>query len=331
MMKILNEGNIPIKKLSVNPNKAVSVSKRAASIVASNPETNRLAKKAFQSYLRSVYLMPNKDIFKVSELPYDEYAISLGLASTPSTRFLKSISDRDNIRESKNTSRKLQRLKEQIKAEKLQKRVEKYGEEARAQKKQQAGEDSDNDDDVLVVKKRHNWEQDEEVESDLPDIDINRATSRSNKRIRLESSHGLNKRIVFDDDGEEQDAIEQTISTTAEEIGDLAGANKEYLERVQKRLASNKSIDDAEAKARIKEKHRKQRMEKKASTQRIRDDDNEGGAAVLLQDSYTSSDDDSESVESSGNDSSSSSDSDDSDDMSVGAQESLALELLRKR
>ena len=333
MMKILSEAKMPIKKLSVNPSKAVSVTKRAASIVASNPETNRLAKKAFQSYLRSVYLMPNKDIFKVTELPFDDYALSLGLSSAPSTRFLKTISNRDNLRESKNTSRKLQRLKDQIKAEKLQKRVEKYGADAKLQMKQPSREESD-EEDVLIVKKRHTWESEKEANemtsAEVKNVDINRATARPTKKIRLEASHGLNKRITFNDDGEEVDTIEQTITSATETIDNLVGANDEYLKRVRERLASNKDIDDAEAKARIREKHRKQRLEKKAATQQNHDVDDEGGNTVLLPVDEDEHSDESESVSghSSGG---SNSDSDQSDDLSVAAQENLALELLRKR
>jgi hypothetical protein len=39
-----------------------NVKQRAASIVASQPECKLLAKKAFLSYMRSVALMPNKEV-----------------------------------------------------------------------------------------------------------------------------------------------------------------------------------------------------------------------------------------------------------------------------
>ena len=46
-------------------------------MVSSKPELNGLAKKAYKSYLRSVYLMPNKEIFQVDQLPLEEFATSL--------------------------------------------------------------------------------------------------------------------------------------------------------------------------------------------------------------------------------------------------------------
>lgn len=48
-----------------------------------------LAQKAVQSYLRSVHLQPNRAVFNVTALPIAEFALSLGLASTPKLRFLR--------------------------------------------------------------------------------------------------------------------------------------------------------------------------------------------------------------------------------------------------
>ena len=347
MNKLLTEDNpkIPIKKLSVNPTRAVSVTKRAAAIVASDPEMNRLAKKAFQSYLRSVYLMPNKEVFNLRNLPLDEFAMSLGLASTPSARFLKNLTSRENLRESKNGNKKLQRLKEQIKAEKLQKRVEKYSASAQKspfKKNKNNSNDDGEEDELLVVKERHQWVDD----SDLPHVDVNKATIRhsNSKRIHIDaSSNGKNKRTKFTEDGEEVDESSSTelIPNCSEDnanskvVSNIAAASEEYMKKVQKRLEATAQQDDDEAKARIQAKHRKKRFERKVSAQRATESNDETGSdevgAVLLggdidQASYNSS----SSIDgsSSNNDDSDSDSSDDNE--SVGAQEDLALELLRR-
>lgn len=48
----------------------------------------RCAFKAFVSYMRSVYLQRNKDVFKVHELPAEEFADSLGLPGAPKIKFV---------------------------------------------------------------------------------------------------------------------------------------------------------------------------------------------------------------------------------------------------
>jgi ATP-dependent RNA helicase DDX10/DBP4 len=62
----LSHAGIPIKRVSMNPNKTVSVSNRAAALLVSNPECRSLAKKAFTSYLKSYILLPRN---KVCSLP----------------------------------------------------------------------------------------------------------------------------------------------------------------------------------------------------------------------------------------------------------------------
>eukprot|EP00903_Cladosiphon_okamuranus_P014639 g13574.t1 len=154
----LKPKNIPIKRLTINPEKvrmAGSVGKKASALVASDTEKKRLAEKSFMSYVRAIQLMPNKQAFCLSELPLKEYAFSLGLASVPKVPGLEKAlknscaggkpgesggggdggrdgeregteneKQREEARAKKNVNRSLQRLKEQIKADKLRKRLE---------------------------------------------------------------------------------------------------------------------------------------------------------------------------------------------------------------
>ena len=54
------------------------------------------------------------------------------------------------------------------------------------------------------MKKRHDWDDDHE--DNLPNMDIHQVTTaRNQKRIRIEGSSSQNKRITFNDNGEEQE------------------------------------------------------------------------------------------------------------------------------
>jgi ATP-dependent RNA helicase DDX10/DBP4 len=48
-----------------------------------------LAQRAFVTYLRSIHIQKDKEIFDVIKLPIDEFSASLGLPMTPKIRFLK--------------------------------------------------------------------------------------------------------------------------------------------------------------------------------------------------------------------------------------------------
>ena len=42
--------------------------------MAADPELKYVAQRAFTSYIRSISLQPNKDVFDVTQLPLDAYA-----------------------------------------------------------------------------------------------------------------------------------------------------------------------------------------------------------------------------------------------------------------
>ena len=333
---------IPLKKVNINPNKTVVVGQRAASLVASDVELNRLAKKAFQSYVRSIHFMPHKEVFDATALDVDGYATSLGLAATPALQFLKTTAgDRDANRKSKNVNRKLQKLKEQIKAEKLAKKIAKLGGKAGKNALQDSQEDN-HDDDVLLVSKKSQSTYDSAEET--PDVDpglSEAAKSRHPKKIRVEGSNtDQNTRILFSDDGEEQNVKEMMLTPAdpqklvEQNQKELAKATDEYMEKVLQRLQATSELDKEEAKQRIREKHRKRRLQERGEK---REDEGEEPVAMLA-DPEESDDNEEhiagESESASSAEASSSSDSSDEDssvDTAVDTkeQEDMALALIR--
>mmetsp|Transcript_24480 Transcript_24480/g.27468 ORF Transcript_24480/g.27468 Transcript_24480/m.27468 type:complete len:370 (+) Transcript_24480:2-1111(+) len=337
MTQLLQDSKVPYKKLTINPNKTVLVTQRAASLVASKPNLNELAKKAFKSYVRSIHLMPNKDMFKVSDLDLDGFASSLGLASTPNLRFLSKVKDREQLRGKKNVNHKLHKLKEQIKAEKLAKKLEKMG--VPEKKKRERESKKPEEDDLLVVKARHTVDEGGDSEA-LPDPHLHEvAVSRHPKKIRVDASMGQNKRIVFNDDGDEEDVSDmfrQDSSELREQLQknkeDIKSANEDYLDKVRERLKANLEQDREEEKERIREKHRKRRMKEKPDKG---ENDVEEEMPVTLggfDSSEERSDDEDKSVEkrSSFEENSSDDDGDSQDgEVDLKAQEDMALAMIQ--
>lgn len=257
-----NSNKVPLKKLSINPSKATIVTEHASSLVASNVNLNQLAKKAFQSYVRSIHLMPHKEIFDVNDVDLDGFSKSLGLASTPNLRFLKSVAqDRSEFRQNKNVNKKLQKLKEQIKAEKLAKKLRMMvGKVLPAQPKQTKAtgddedSDSDSDDELLVSKRRQlGDDDDDDDDSDLPDAGIHEVTkSRHSKKISVEGQGS--KHVLFNENCEEEDLnllLKKPGSGTQELTKDkrqLEEATENYVEQVRARLEVTRNRDEAERK-----------------------------------------------------------------------------------
>lgn len=320
---LLQKAKIPIQRLSINPNRTVLVTQRAASLVASRPKLHDLAKKAFSSYVRSIHLMPNQEIFSTKNLDLDAYASSLGLSSTPKVKYLRK--DRDELRQKKNVNHKLNKLKEQIRAEKLAKRVAKLGQKPAQAKKRSRAQDTDDEDEedggLLLVAKDQRPLADA-ADEPLPEVDIHQVSkSRHAKKIRIDGGTGQNKHTVFDDDGEEESSVVMMKpSSGSVRVQDLSTANEDYMQKVRDRLAKTRSVDRAEAKQRIRDKHRKKRMQDK---EKLEDEDEEDGGVLLdtsIDDHQGISSDDGASADSE-------SESEAGEDIKT--QEELALALIR--
>ncbi|XP_070605826.1 probable ATP-dependent RNA helicase DDX10 [Erythrolamprus reginae] len=91
MIQQLSQKKVPVSNIKINPEKLLDVQKKLQSLLAQDLDLKERAQRCFVSYLRSVYLMKNKEVFDVLKLPIAEYALSLGLAVAPRVRFLQKV------------------------------------------------------------------------------------------------------------------------------------------------------------------------------------------------------------------------------------------------
>lgn len=89
MLKSLEQKKVPIERINVRAKKQQTVKHQLQNMCFKDPELKYLGQKAFISYVKSVYVQKDKEIFKVKELPLDEFAASLGLPGTPRIKFIK--------------------------------------------------------------------------------------------------------------------------------------------------------------------------------------------------------------------------------------------------
>ncbi|KAG8543987.1 hypothetical protein GDO81_023295 [Engystomops pustulosus] len=109
------------------------------------------AQRCFVSYLRSVYLMKNKEVFDVFKIPLVEYAQSLGLAVPPRVRFLQNVKASENkpteVLEPGNASdEEIENFKAQLSGKnlsKMDKRNIKSDEQSSGDEEEEEGEDSE--------------------------------------------------------------------------------------------------------------------------------------------------------------------------------------------
>ncbi|EJD51882.1 DEAD-domain-containing protein [Auricularia subglabra TFB-10046 SS5] len=96
MLAALKKKSITVESIKIKESKIQSITNQLQSFAFQDPEIKYLGQRAFVSYMRSVYLQKDKDIFMVAELPAEKFAASLGLPGAPKIKFLKSAKEKKN-------------------------------------------------------------------------------------------------------------------------------------------------------------------------------------------------------------------------------------------
>ena len=265
-MNFVNElelRKIKVTKIKIGANKINNITPVVRSLLSEHTELIEIAEKAISSYVKSINLMANKNVFNIKNIDLGKLALSYGLVSSPEMvvkskkEVEEEIEEEDNkiidkknkkIEEEKNLVKenlintntenkkksKLFKLKEKIKLKKLMKQKEKEAEENQKEKPEEINinedieEKSENSDDAfLSVKKDKKKEKTEKTEK----IDIKLGQKRKKSKSVEES----------EDDSEEN----------------------EFYKKVKNRLEKNKEIDKQKEKERISIKHKEDKIKLK--------------------------------------------------------------------
>jgi ATP-dependent RNA helicase DDX10/DBP4 len=87
MLKKWETRGIVVSKVKPNESKKQSIQNQIQAQMFKFPELKFLGQRAFISYVRSIHLQKNKEIFKLKELDLVKFAESMGLPGAPQVRF----------------------------------------------------------------------------------------------------------------------------------------------------------------------------------------------------------------------------------------------------
>lgn len=109
-LNALERKKIVIEKINVRQKKMQNtIRNQLQNMCFKDPELKYLGQKAFMSYVKSVHLQKDKDIFDVQKLDLEEYAASMGLPGAPRVKFVKG----DDAKARKNAPRQLLAMSEE--------------------------------------------------------------------------------------------------------------------------------------------------------------------------------------------------------------------------
>lgn len=318
MIKRLEQKKVTVEKINVRQKKQQSIKDQLQNMCFKDPELKYLGQKAFVSYVRSVYIQKDKDIFKLSELPLEAFSASLGLPGAPKIRFLKG----DNAKSLKNAPRqavsssedegdgdaapdgestakktvtrtKYDRMFERINQDILTDHYSKLVTDDQGQ----SNDSNDEGNDFLTVKRvlSDASSADSEAQDHLllpkPDsskmigktpvnVDSKRKEKLLKSKKKLLKLKEKGQKLVFDEEGNPHQIYELENEDQFKQRGPVDAQKAKFLEEEQARLQTADSADKHAAKAKRKEKREKRKAREAEDV--ADDDDGEDTQAVLV-------------------------------------------------
>uniref|UniRef100_A0A4W4ED41 ATP-dependent RNA helicase n=1 Tax=Electrophorus electricus TaxID=8005 RepID=A0A4W4ED41_ELEEL len=273
MISQLQEKKVPINKIQVNPDKLVSVQQKLEAFLAQEKEQKERAQRCFVSYLRSIYLMKNKDVFDVFQLQLPEYATSLGLAVAPRVRFLDKAQQQrlgeapeSSTAPDREADQELESFKAQLRGDRTSMQLEEEEEDVDEEEEEngelprsllhsaEEQEDEDLDLDLLTVKRRDVFNIDDGQDEKV----FSHTLSRGVHLFLMIMAHSKCSclRGCCVQTVQEWPQLQRTVMPEDEDEGDgeTSGIN---VEAAKERLCrEDREFDKKEYSRKIKEKHR---------------------------------------------------------------------------
>ena len=306
MIDKLERKRVPIEKINVRQKKQQSIRSQLQNMCFKDPELKYLGQKAFVSYVRSIYLQRDKEVFRISELPLEEFASSLGLPGTPRIKFHRG----ENLKELKNAPKQIaafssseeddqpkrtkdvkevktkydrmfDRINQDILAGHYQRLVDADGEDEPGQQR-----DADEDDDFLTVKRRLSDASDvSELSTDGALSNTKRVTQAipvvgkdpmiidSKRREKLLKSKkallklkGQGTKLLYDEEGNPHQIYELEDEEQFKERGPAHDQREEFMQKEQARVQAADLLDKQTAKEKKRERKERRRRAQEALT-----------------------------------------------------------------
>ena len=314
MLKRLEQRKVAVEKINVRQKKQQSIKHQLQNMCFKDPELKYLGQKAFVSYVRSIHIQKDKEIFKLNGLPLEEFSASLGLPGAPKIKFLKG----DNAKSLKNAPRQAVSSSEgedsdrEAKAKnapktKYDRMFERRNQDVFADHYAKLITDEtdgkvndmgyvDGENDFLSVKRRLSdassivGEDNDFKVPQLPDkgrdakaplvVDSKRKEKLFKSKKKLLKLKEKGKKLVFDSEGNPHEIYELEDEAQFKQSGPASSQQAKFLAAEQERLQTADLADKQAARAKKKEKREKRKARERDAAESEEPD--EGAGAVLL-------------------------------------------------
>ncbi|KAK9469193.1 P-loop containing nucleoside triphosphate hydrolase protein [Lipomyces arxii] len=288
MLARLAAKKVPIEKITIKESKKRTIKTDLQALCFKSPEIKYLGQKAFVSYCRSVFIQKDREIFKFDDIPFEEYAQSLGLPGTPQIKF----QTKNQAKQRKNASQSAvsdddesghdMKAKAEVRT-KYDRMFERQNQNVLSnhymnmiQDEKAGGEE---DDDGFMAIKRHNHKLSDDSDSDSTDeknlqepgfkpvlpigiedgpVSRRQAKAALSKKAMLKHKSNPTK-LLFDDDGNSHALYEFEQEEDFNKHGKAEDQKAEFLSKEEVRMQEIDVLDKEVARSKRKEAKRRQK------------------------------------------------------------------------
>ncbi|KAI9184970.1 hypothetical protein LWI28_002976 [Acer negundo] len=321
MLEKLQASKVPVQFIKANTKRLQPVSGLLSALLVKHPEMQQLAQRSFITYLRSIHIQKDKEVFDVMKLSIDEFSASLGLPMTPKVRFLnqkvkgKTGPGKPSVLEIENFDKEDASviLKEELLTDDF--------------------EEENVDIDILQTK-----DTEEEGKASIMDDVMPATRVLKKKKLKINVHRPVGSRVVFDEEGNTLPPLAMLADAKSGNILLDQDQKKEYYKKLREELKHADKEDKLLDRQRRRDKRVKEKMKrKKGDAEDEEDDDNLSGSDEETADQgrhkrskmYFDNDSDNDTDNNNGDRKENRDDKNsNADTISLGEQEALALKLL---
>ena len=281
---------INILKMKIPPNKINNITPVVRSLLSEHKELIELAEKAITSYVKSINLMSNKNVFDIKNIDLGKLALSYGLVSSPemivktkneveneiNEENLKKIELKNKkIEEEKNLIKdnltsndgnkkksKLFKLKEKIKLKKLMKQQKENEQNLQNQNNNNNNTSIKlNEEEEKEEKQKEETHNNKQIEDDDEFLFIKKNKTNNKDKNNKDNENNNNDKIKLGEKRKRNEKEESENDNDNNDDGDEE--ENEFYKKIKKRLNENKEIDKMKEKERITIKHKEDRLKLK--------------------------------------------------------------------
>ncbi|KDP39119.1 hypothetical protein JCGZ_00876 [Jatropha curcas] len=270
MLEKLQEAKVPIQFIKANTKRLQPVSGLLSALLVQDKDMQDLAKRAFITYIRSIYIQKDKEVFDVMQLPIDEFSASMGLPMTPKLRFLN-----QKIKGKKKVQIELDSHDEDN-ADPASGGFSEKDSGGHSEKLDigDFGEETVGKSELLLAKGSECGSEPKasELESVIP---ATRVLKKKKLKINIHRPSG--KKVVFDEEGNTRPPLARIGDARNVDISSLLdqGKREEYYKKAREDLKQADKEDKLLDRQRRREKRTKEKMKRKKQTAEEKEEDNE--------------------------------------------------------